>query len=175
MYDIAEVSANPTDKIFKSRTLSAPIKENKEEVDKGYAKFSENETNFEVISQQATGISREVMKENLTRWINELKLNSSKYDDLNDLLNVAEGNYWPQHLQEDMLWETTQPNKAQTNWLYFYVNRSDITDSDTQKFDLAICHLITHEVGISRNVLIGGLIKKGLLLKDGDNIYLKFR
>ena len=174
MYDIAEVSANPTDKIFKSRTLSVPIKENKKEVNKGYKKFSENETKFEVISQQATGISREVMKENLTRWINELQLNSSEYGVLNDLLNVAETNYWPQELQKDMLWEKAQCTKAQTNWLYFYVNRSDITDSDTQKFDLAICHLITHEVGISQNDLIGALIKKGLLLKDGDNIYLKF-
>ncbi len=175
MYEIAEVSANPTDKIFKSRILSAAIKENKEEVNEGYKKFSENETKFEVIPQQATGISREVMKENLTRWINELQLNSSEYGVLNDLLNVAEGNYWPQHLQEDMLWEKAQPNKAQTNWLYFYVNRSDITDSDTQTFDLAICHLITREVPIFQNDLIGALIKKGLLLKDGDNIYLKFR
>ena len=113
--------------------------------------------------------------ETLTKWIIELRLNPSDYDDLQELFEIAKTNHWPQHLLDsDSLWETMQSNSALTNWLYFYVSRID-ADSDAQRFNAAICHLITEEPGISRNVLIGGLCKKGFLLKDdNNNIYLNF-
>ncbi len=51
-------------------------------------------------------------------------------DDLKELFDVAEKNHWPDHLEDgEPLWETTQQdNFARTNWLYFYVSR---TDADT--------------------------------------------
>ena len=119
------------------------------------------------------------MMETLTEWKKELELDrNSDYNDLKELFEVAETNHWPQHLLDldSNLWETTctQRNSASTNWLYFYVSRTD-ADSDMQKFDIAICHLITAEIGIYRDVLIGGLCKKDLLLKDDDdNVYLNF-
>ena len=66
-----------------------------------------------------------------------------------------------------------QDNTARTNWLYFYVSRTG-ADSNARKFNVAICHLITKEPNISRNVLIGGLRKKNLLEEDNDTVYLNF-
>lgn len=172
------VSTKPAvDRTFKSRRLSAPIKENKAGVDRGYKTFSENETKMEILSRQATAISRKVMAELLTTWSKELKLDPSDYDDLKELFDVAENDHWPQHLKLTSPWETTQTNNpATTNWMYFYVSRTGTdADLDEQKFNLAICHLITGKVGISRNVLIGGLCKKDLLLKDGGDVYLNFQ
>ena len=111
----------------------------------------------------------------LTKWKEDLKLHQNDYDDLKELFEVAKTDHWPQHLlDQDSPWETTQPNSALTNWLYFYVSRTD-ANSDSQRFNIAICHFITKEPNISRYVLIGGLCKKDLLLKDdNDNVFLKF-
>ena len=163
------------DMIFKSKRLSAPIKENKTDVKRGFYKFSKNEGNMELLSRQATAVSKKHLMNTLTKWKKDLKLLKSDYDDLKELFEVAKTDHWPQHLSDqDSPWETTQPNSALTNWLYFYVSRTD-ANSDAQRFNVAICHLITKEPNISRYVLIGGLYKKNLLLKDdNDNVYLKF-
>ena len=173
--NIKSISKESKDMIFKSKRLSAPIKDNKIDVKRGFYKFSKNEGNMELLSRQATAISKKDLMNTLTKWKEDLKLHQSDYDDLKELFEVAKTDHWPQHLSDqDSPWETTQPNSALTNWLYFYVSRTD-ANSDAQKFNVAICHLITKEPGISRYVLIGGLCKKNLLLKDDDkNVYLKF-
>ena len=149
---IEPISTKTEDRIFKSKRLSAPIKENKTDVKRGFDNFSKNEANMELLSRQATAVSREDMMETLTEWKKELELDrNSDYNDLKELFEVAETNHWPQHLLDldSNLWETTctQRNSASTNWLYFYISRTD-ADSDMQKFDIAICHLITAEIGI---------------------------
>ena len=173
--NIESISKESEDMIFKSKRLSAPIKDNKTDVKRGFDKFSKNEDNMELLSRQATAVSKKDLMNTLTKWKEDLKLHQSDYDDLKELFEVAKTDHWPQHLSDqDSLWETTQPNSALTNWLYFYVSRTD-ANSDAQRFNVAICHLITKEPGISRYVLIGGLCKADLLLKDdNDNVYLKF-
>ena len=174
--NIEPISKESENRIFKSKRLSAPIKDNKIDVKRGFDKFSKNEANMELLSRQATTVSKKDMMKTLTKWKKELKLDPSDYDDLKELFEVAKTNHWPQHLLDldSNLWETTQQNYASTNLLYFYVSRTD-ADSDAQTFDIAICHLITTEIGIYQDVLIGGLCKKGLLLKDDDdNVFLNF-
>ena len=158
------ISTKSKDRIFKSERLSAAIKYNKTDVKEGSDKFSKNEANMELLSRQTTAISREAMKETLIKWEKELSLDPSIYSDLRDLFKVANNDYWPNHVLDigrDSPWETMQDNTARTNWLYFYVSRTG-ADSNTQTFNVAICHLITKEPNISRNVLIGGLRKKNL-------------
>ena len=164
------------DMIFKSKMLSAPIKENNTEVKRGFDEFSKNETNMKLLSRQATAVSKKDLMNTLTKWKEDLELHlHGNYDDLNEVFDVAETNHWPQHLSDqDSLWETTQQPVAKKTWLYFYVSRTD-ANSDAQKFNVAICHFISNKIDISRDVLIGGLCKKGFLLKDDDdNIYLNF-
>ena len=167
----ADFSTDPTDKIFKSDRFCAAINENTTDVVQGKKTYidKEREWGIEIISRQVTAINREDMKKCLTRWEEELRLNSSDYDDFNELTQVAENNPdWPKHLKDRdrNTWESMQRNNGRTNWLYFNVRRIN-TDSDTPMFDLAICHLISTYAGIPLNVLIGGLIEKGLLCKDG--------
>jgi hypothetical protein len=171
---IKSISKNPEDRIFKSKRFSRSIKNNLSEVEQEYDKFSKNETNMELLSRQATTVSRKDMTKILIKWTTELKLNKSAYSDLKDLFAVGENNYWPQHLSTEPLWETTQDNNAMTNMLYIYVYRTDV-DTDAQMFDVAICHLVTKKSNISQDVLIGDLCKKDLLRRDDDyNVYLNF-
>ena len=126
--DSEPISTKTEDRIFKSKRLSAPIKENKTDVKRGFDNFSKNEANMELLLRQATAVSREDMMETLTEWKKELKLDrNSDYDDLKKLFEFAETNDWPQHLLDldSNLWETTQQNSASTNWLYFYVSHTD--------------------------------------------------
>ena len=163
------------DMIFQSGWLSDAIKDNKTDVKKGIDKFSKNDgINMELLSRQATAVSRNDMKEILIKWKKDLKLDqSSDCNDLEKLYDVAECDYWPEYLSgpdSPDPWESKQQPTGMTNWLYFYVSRMD-----AQRFNIAICHLITREPNILRNVLIGGLCEKGFLLKDDDdNIYLNF-
>jgi hypothetical protein len=171
---IESVSRESEDRKFKSKVLSASRRNNKRGVKRGYDKFSENETDMELLSRQVTAVSRNDMMETLTQWKKELRLDPSDYVELTELFDVAENDHWPKHRLGDPLWETMESNNAMTNWLYFYVSRTD-ANSDARKFNVAICHLITNEPSISRYVLIGGLLKKNLLLMDNDyNLYLKF-
>jgi hypothetical protein len=169
---IEPVGRNPEDRIFKSEKLSSSINDNTLEVKEGYRRFSENETDMNLLYKQATAVSGEVMTETLNSWKDDLMLNASltDYHDFNELLNIVKNNDWP--ADQDSPWESTQENYARTNLLYFCASCTD-----AQKFNVAICHLITYEPGVSQNVLFGGLWKKDLLRQDIDNnnnIYLNF-
>ena len=64
LYGIKEVSTALTDKMFKSEKISSAIKDSGEEVTQGKKDYIDNKTKWgiEIISRQATAISREDMK-----------------------------------------------------------------------------------------------------------------
>lgn len=164
-------SNNPQDMIFQSPKLTTQIKCSQKDVKKGYDDFSQNESTMKILSWQATSISRQDAQENLTTWETNLKLNRDHYSDLQNLHDAVEDEQkWPDYVDKDKPWEAMQQKEDKTNWLYFYVRRTD-----RDEFNMAICHFITGMVGKSQYVVIGGLCKKGLLRKDDHaNIYLKF-
>ena len=170
------IGTDPLNTPFRSGMLSDTINEAGEEVEKVYSKFEKEQNVMEILLRQATSISRQNVTKTLTEWETELKVEKNDYPDLMQLHKVFAPNNpqdWPKHVDKAKPWETIQDNQATTNLLYFYVKH---TESDANKFDMAMCHLITNKIGVSLNVLIGVLCKKGCLRRDGDNkVYLMFR
>lgn len=173
------INPNTLNTPFMSDKFSAAIKDSKakEEVEREYSDFlKEQNVLMEIHSGQRTSISREIATKILTEWETKLKLELNHYSYLEKLHKVLDNPQdWSKHVTvgEDKLWEKMQHNDAKTNWLYFYVKR---TESDVNKFDVAICHLITDKIGVSPNVLIADLCEKDLLRRDSvNNVYLTFQ
>ena len=91
--NIGSTSKESEDMIFKSKRLSAPIKDNKTDVKRGFDKFSKNEDNMEILSRQATAVSKKDLMNTLTNWKEDIKLHESDYDDLKELFEVAKTNH----------------------------------------------------------------------------------
>ena len=170
------ISTNTLNTPFMSDMLSAAIKDSeaKKEVEDKYSDFLKEQNEMEIHSRQGTSISREIATKTLIKWETELNVKLDHYSYLKKLHEVLDNPQdWSKHVGEaKLVWEKMQRNNAKTNWLYFYVKR---TESDVNKFDMAICHLITNKIGVYSDVLIGGLCKEDLLHGDSaNNVYLTF-
>ena len=173
-------SLKSEDRIFKSVNFSDNLKGDKDGMYQRYKEFSKKSTETtKVLWKGAIDTSREDMNENLESWKDELELqNPNDYRIFNELYDVATKNdyqYWPQDMKQDEPFEDKEQNKeSRRKFLYINVSRTKF-NTDANKFNIVICHLITDVVGVSLSALFGELCKEGVVYGDDDhNIYLKF-
>lgn len=154
-------------KTFRSEKALAVIKTNTDEVVRGRDSFNARfeEGKIKISKIKLTGLNRETLK-NTLETMNEWDKEKQRFEGFNVSLKLIsrELSVFETDCVEDIL-----SNGDETRFLHLNI----IKTSDQQKYELAAC-FVKSTIPINPGIMVGSLIKDGLLGKDEHgNLYLQ--
>ena len=156
-----------TDRTFRSNKVLNVLKTKTDEVVNGRDSYN---TRFEdgtikISKLRFNGLDRKTLKSTGELMKRELDVGVHNYMSLSLLLGVLSRE--DSEFDSDIV-EEIESNKELTKFVYVTVKRNE-----NNEYDLAFCY-VESTVPINTGIMIGGLIKEGLLCKgEDDEIYLQ--